>query len=798
MTKPQIMSMKLTGGVNMFDDPGDIGDTEFTYAKNLAPTIPGVLSMRPSAVLTGKVNTVGSGATYTQKIVTIIPVTYPDWPVDYLYIYQTLDAGGLPVSTILTGGVLGSTAAWDEYPIPSSTSPYSVLADKNKFYICTGVSDVYVFELNDTKSSYRRGTDLNAGHFLAINSATDVFQQDYVFSPPIVPRVVSNYRNHAVWADFGPGYENALLIAGDSEPLFLCTDEEQPLAANGRFFLAGESNEKIIAMREIQLSSVGTPTQAALLILKENSGWLVTGMPSEPGETFDIQDLTISRFSMECGCASAGTVVQTPYGVVWAGRDDVWLFHTGAVPVRVGTKIRSSIEDAHKMDGQKAWHAIYDAGFYKLAIYSDGGLTPCAEQWWFDLRDEAPTNFKEARWWGPQVYNLATPVHAGVITGTWAMAVLRNREPITLIMSPRYLQDAVYWSDVVAVSLNGNSGHDCDLTYEWADAWTTGHTYTAGSYVSSSGFLFYTTAGGVAGATAPVYNGANLTVSDGTVSWVYKGSSYIDTDIDGATISTYIDCELRTKNFDFGDPMIQKMFGGAEVNLYAGNLQQIQWSVVINEGASVSDTLAVQAFKQDGEIGLFQVGIDRFKRNMNPIIMRPASDTRLFGNDIQLVLTNDPGYLVVADLNQNLVVGANASGGAPVLYYAAPMVAGHYSDFDSFKTMLLAALNASIGTSGSTMTATRERGGALVLTVVTGSTKVVIVAASSTNPSPTTITDTEIYRAATYLGIEKEGLVTATVALPRAASVPLPYKFATRLDMNEIKMRVRAFPRRPT
>lgn len=50
-------------------------------------------------------------------------------------------------------------------------------------------------------------------------------------------------------------------------------------------------------------------------------------------------------------------------------------------------------------------------------------------------------------------------------------------------------------------------------------AWTTGYTFTAATYCSYNGIIYYTSGGGVTGATPPTHTTGS--VSDGAVTWTY-------------------------------------------------------------------------------------------------------------------------------------------------------------------------------------------------------------------------------------------------------------------------------------
>ena len=54
--------------------------------------------------------------------------------------------------------------------------------------------------------------------------------------------------------------------------------------------------------------------------------------------------------------------------------------------------------------------------------------------------------------------------------------------------------------------------------------WTTATSFAAGTYCSYEGNIYYTSAGGTTGGSAPVHTSG--TASDGTVSWVYQTGSF--------------------------------------------------------------------------------------------------------------------------------------------------------------------------------------------------------------------------------------------------------------------------------
>jgi hypothetical protein len=172
------------------------------------------------------------------------------------------------------------------------------------------------------------------------------------------------------------------------------------------------------------LSGVGSPAESALLVLKENSAYLLTGEPDQT--TGGAADLVVNKMTVAAGCVSQTSVVRTPYGIVWAGPSDVWLFHSGALPVSIGKKISPVLASSPAATRYK-WHAEYFGGFYRLALMTPGqgpdDDAPCGEQWWLDMREGAPETWIDARWYGPQIYNVPTASDTTPTPGTFCMAV---------------------------------------------------------------------------------------------------------------------------------------------------------------------------------------------------------------------------------------------------------------------------------------------------------------------------------------------------------------------------------------
>lgn len=241
------------------------------------------------------------------------------------------------------------------------------------------------------------------------------------------PAVACVYRQRMAMADFGPGKENWLVLSDDWDPATIGASTLSAL--NGRALTVGVDGERITALVDIMLTAVGSPAQSALLILKEHSAYLMTGELNQTGDVAE-GDAIINEMSVKAGCASWMTVAKTPHGVYWAGDEDVWLFRAGASPIPVGRKLTPALKETPP-DFKYKWHGAYFGGFYRLAIGADGqgmdGASRCGQQYWLDLRDDPPTTWEEAKWFGPMIYKDANVLNTAAYDGTYVM-VPESRE----------------------------------------------------------------------------------------------------------------------------------------------------------------------------------------------------------------------------------------------------------------------------------------------------------------------------------------------------------------------------------
>lgn len=130
---------------------------------------------------------------------------------------------------------------------------------------------------------------------------------------------------------------------------------------------------------------------APMIICGLTSTWLFYGDILDDPSAYFIQ---VSR---TIGCIERETMVETPIGTFFVGRESVYMIPPGGgAPVDVGWPIRPAIA-AIPPNQRAQCRAIYHKGFYKLAIVIPGQFR-ATQQWWLDIRQgvgQVPS------WWGP-------------------------------------------------------------------------------------------------------------------------------------------------------------------------------------------------------------------------------------------------------------------------------------------------------------------------------------------------------------------------------------------------------------
>lgn len=573
----------LTGGVNLLDDQRRIRDDEFVKTKNLAPVIKGMLSKRPAWKVNEDLPRPASGS--LTHLATGVRAPFGN---DVEAVFVALGDS----SVAITVAKYGSTAVAFEGTFEGTRTP-AIAAHVHAVYVFPGYPFPNAGKVL-TSAATAAGYDIADFSFSGTNNS---------FSPA----VVCEYRGRLVYGNFGPGYESHIVFADPFTPAVIGNDVR---SANGRSFAVGSRDgDRIVAMIEVTQSEIGSPAESCLLVLKERSAYVITGEPNKTTDTSDMfANMVVSRVAYECGCSSPRTLKSTPYGVFWAGPDDVWFFARGSLPVRVGSKIRPRLEGCNPIQ-REGWHAEYFDGFYRLAVYGPGtggmefystpvvGGTPiarCDEMYWLDLRDGPPSNFSEARWWGPQQYKHTDG--QATSTGTDGMFVWRGRntEPVL-----------VAWArggepyTVTTFEMDVQSARDCESDTDTpfdTDRWRSLDTSTC-----------------------------------------------------------EITAELVTKEYDFGMKFHEKLFTRLFMDVWTNNTERFNLETILNGGASVGSDLFL--LEQRG----FLLDVDsldgqNLSREFQQLTLYPSHSTgRAVGKTVQFRIYDEPYYQIGAD-NDEIVI----------------------------------------------------------------------------------------------------------------------------------------------
>lgn len=623
---PNYLDIPCVGGVNLLDHPRRIRDDELVRAKNLVPYEKGMLKKRPAWDMLD-VRQILDG-----PYVPINAVAFPTYAWDYVAAYKgfatDISSDPMTASGIVAykRGVHSASGACQAY----LTTAYA--PDAAPALIPFG-NNVYCFPGYPHPS---------AGFIISAASTASTLEfagTNNSFSP----LVACVYRNRFVYANFGPGYESHICFA---DPFSQATIGNDVRASNGRSFRVGNADgDRIVALVEITQSDIGAPSESALLVLKEYSAYIITG---EPNKTTDVGDMftsmVVNRIAYDCGCSSPQTVARTPYGTLWAGHDDVWFFARGSLPVRIGSKIRPILQGSPAA-GRYRWHAAYFNGFYRLALHTPGASdtttdgSGVGEQWWLDLRDGPPQSHVDAKWWGPQIFNV--PWYGAARAGTSCMFVdaRPNKAPELLGLEFLFATDGLgtYFQTHAVMQ------YDIQTTRDANSLWD----YSTGITAASAG----------------------------------RERAHDESDTD-------IAFELITKEYDFGARLVEKGFLGLRTDYWTAISDYLRAEVLVNGGAS-SDTSSALC-EQTG----FLLDVDsldgRLARTFQEAVLYPS--TRVCGKTFQFRLYDQAGYVVGA-FQDEVVVLYNGT------YYAVPITQGSYAALDELLDHVVVQMNATLGIS---------------------------------------------------------------------------------------------------
>lgn len=833
MPKPQIIKLEFTGGVNLLDDPRSIADNELVYAKNVFPTANGKLAKRGAV---GFVRDIGGASDGTYPLIAHLP-PFPESPAEAIIVSRLVNPANQPAATSWTADTVLSVLTGE-----SSVAIQSSLGVVTAYRpgILSFLNKTYVFPGHPYTAAAGKIVQVNAG------AATGTELVDFNFAGTgnvgFSPQGACIYRKRMVFWGLGQGYENYLVFSDPYEPTVV---GDNCRALNGRAIsIANSDGDRIVACVEIMLAEAGTPAAAALLVLKQYSAYLLQGEPTTVSaagmDAVSTGNLSIARMNVNAGCVSPETICKTPYGLIWAGPDDVWFMPIGGLPYAVGTKIRPALivtSGSYKY----LWHAAYFNGVYRLAIGAAGqGMdhdSACGEQWWLDLRGGAPQNFREARWWGPQIFNL--------YYGTETAAVIYQAGTRTMVADTRSWKDSALYGVEFAGAVSGSyyystvsmvnydRPHHQDVGAMMATvtsaAGTIVRTAADGTHVNNKvtvtlpypHSIVYNATTGNYGYATKLISEANfasgvksiLSVPDST-SFTYDeaGTQVASTSrnvmqlipntglqytvvpaSELSNVNGAIVVDIHTKEYDFGDLSTEKVYDSVDIGYWTSNYGRLQIQAVFNGGSSL-DTQTLDIAPSDS----FTIDVDTadssslLTREFQATNINADRTSRVKGRVLQLRISDLAGY-VLTSANNVLLFERDS---APGTVLTATVTAGRYATIVTLFDAIVSAMNTAAGASVFThllvdgsvtenLEATIYGGGIAWKFLITGGTAAQIAAAKA------------LLAMVGYDTLTSAGHNGYSYAHQIALTNP-PYANSTQLQLDTVWLHLTQINRRPT
>lgn len=576
--KPTPVPISFNRGVNLLDDPAAIRDDEVCLAKNLWMKKPGVVAKRPGMNFAQSFFQQASG---TQEVVRD---------------FEWLPASAVNklVAVVREAGVDKLKLFPSVYYSPSYTgTPKEQSIGASKLVPCiVGYGNrVYVFN-GQSNGWYLDPTDVDAqGQF----NFRQVAWND-VAAANVNPALATVVRERFWYANLGTGYEDYVVVSDYFEPTTIANTGTDPLLALGRAFRVGKAGEgPITAIAELSATAAGTEASTMVAVWKNNKMFLITGEPLETDGVGDpLGDLDIIKVNTDAGCVSQRSVCSTPYGLIWAGFDDVWMMAHGGQPQRVGTKIRPALL-ATPPGLHHLWHAAYHDGHYRLALFSDGlgpsDLDSCDEQWWLDLRavpQQGIPNAADARWMGPQCYVQSSSSYKG--TSNMRVSGKELYSLTSYVISTEH-PTYPYIAGLSLVTFDGGARDVCAPSMAFRD-WQDLEAYASGDIITPRlvdadvySLQTFVASGGTSGASRPAFNFFTDVIGDGSTNWDGNWGSASNPPAVLEPFSRQTDNEVLVSIISkevMGDGMVDKLFCGIELGYYASQSMKLKYTAIID------------------------------------------------------------------------------------------------------------------------------------------------------------------------------------------------------------------------
>lgn len=674
------VKVPFSGGVNLFVDPASIRDDQVVLAKNLVPVKPGILGTRPALQWVQDIIRLSASDPY-------IPVRCMQSPIgpEFALARWIESLGSTYFQLIDTNGVsAGVVISTSDSPIPVSMVQWD--------------GDTYAFTGQTTGARAAFATNPE-GYVVEAIAFEGTGNEEFKSKGAAV------IRDRFVYWGFDDG-------AGGRSVLF--ADRGFPLrigdsaVASSRFVpVAGIAQSGITHCAELNTSAAGSPNQSVVAVWTVDNMWTLLGEPGETGDTDPLGTLQQSLMTMNAGCVSGATVVQTPYGAIWCGPDDVWFMPFGSLPIRIGTNIRPALLNTPPNLKWK-WHAAYDSDTaqYRLALFGPGSgpdeYSACDHHWILDLSKGAPRSADEAVWFGPQVY--AQPDVDGRFKGTHCLLTKTgddgDREMYGVCWYSVEPGNGADLAGISLVTLSADDSRDCAAPVRDRIPFSQVATYSVGDQIvpydedpgTSEPHVWTVSVAGTTGASTPQFNdGVSVSVVSGGVTFTTDGPGTADFLPRSKQSGNEIVPQLITKEYT-GDPMVDKLIDGAELGYWTGQSHRVSYRFLtdIDDNTRVlraaGDETGVAGFSDSG---LPNPGDTRGQRIWKTRLLTPTPGSRSVAKSVQMMLTQD-NVFVVDETNDVVVLQIGAEDKV-----AVSVAHGEYT-YDQLMTAIVSATDTSL------------------------------------------------------------------------------------------------------
>lgn len=717
---PLILGQSL--GVNLFTDPQMMGEDELVRASQVYPNSSGMLEMRSgfrpvpplSAAYGSYIGTLVDGAIIpardvgTQFLVCSHGTGIPPFFTRKMF----LQAFGEP---------FGTSYASTSPGVDTGRRPCMFNFRNETIILPGGGFDGFVGLRKDPTVGAAPG-------FVFSNRSFALTDYEYGFLYPqstvVSPRVGCSYVGRAVFANFGPGHENKLIMCDFVYPSTYApyANKYTPLAAvcgpdllsfNGRHVAFLMDDDRIISVAEVSFLDSDSPLRAGLLVCGERTTFICTGsfedssfIASVGNEQAVFGDWQPKRVNFACGCISHETTQRTPIGTIWCGQDDVWVIAGDAVPHRIGTKIRPAILGVPPSQRWQA-HAVYDAknGCYRLALPTTNSTNdaPKFEEYWLDLRNGQPQGAMDSRWWGPQIFALDADADSTVVFSFPSAAT--EDEHAVFSVGQGFASGLCY----LGKSTESTAFDTDQTTIDGALLWSASTVYAVGDVVQPSrlkrtGFWYRCTAfsvGGLSGGTEPAWPGAAGTVFDGDATWVTldvgPGVGLLPSTVAAIDSASDILADIKTKDFTWGSPFTRKTLEAVDISAFAAQKQTLQLDVIQNQGSVTEGVGPTQGRTPFGgesgiQLGVSTLSASPFSQEFSKRTMRPDAEGRIINHSMQFRLQTKNNF-IVDDSNDQVVLDVwdgSVELGTPA---SATVVHANYANLGTLMSAICTALN---------------------------------------------------------------------------------------------------------